>query len=199
MSALSLLVLRVLADNHDFAFSLYDFALFANLFNGWFNLHFITPFLSLMCCVLLRAPCDTSLVEVIYRHLNSDLITGQNTYIIHSQLSGYMSRYYVLIRKLDLEGGVRHSLNDSTLKLYYVILWQNNPSSVFFCVIRAVFRTACFTADAEIKFKLLFNFIRSPVFIDQRGYDNSVACESHGIFIMCGQFSVSGFYRPAVR
>jgi len=32
------------------------------------------------------------------------------------------------VRKLDFEGRVRKILNDSTLKLYNVILWQNNPS-----------------------------------------------------------------------
>ena len=38
-SALSLLVLGVLADHHDVAFSSDDLALFTNLFNRRFNLH----------------------------------------------------------------------------------------------------------------------------------------------------------------
>ena len=41
-------MLRVLADNHYFAFSLNDFALLANLLYGWFNLHSIIPTLSLL-------------------------------------------------------------------------------------------------------------------------------------------------------
>ena len=45
-SALSLLVLGVLADDHDLAFSLDDLALFADLLYGWFNLHYIIPYLS---------------------------------------------------------------------------------------------------------------------------------------------------------
>lgn len=36
---LSLFVLGVLADDHDFAFSLDDLALFADLLNGWFDFH----------------------------------------------------------------------------------------------------------------------------------------------------------------
>jgi hypothetical protein len=51
-------MLRVFADNHYFAFSLDDLALFADLLYGWFNLHFIIPTLSYFTllarlCVLL--------------------------------------------------------------------------------------------------------------------------------------------------
>ena len=73
-------MLRVLADNHDFAFSLDDLALLADLLYGWFNLHFIIPTLSFLLCT----PRDTSLVEVVNRNLNGHLITGQNSDIIHS-------------------------------------------------------------------------------------------------------------------
>ena len=38
---LLLLVLGVLADNHDFTFSLYDLAFLADLLNGRFNLHLL--------------------------------------------------------------------------------------------------------------------------------------------------------------
>ena len=76
-------MLRVLADNHYFAFTLNDFALFANLLYGWFNLHFIIPTLSL----LLGAPSDPPLIEVVNRNLNGYAVTGQNSDIVHSQLS----------------------------------------------------------------------------------------------------------------
>ena len=39
---LSLLVLRVLTDNHDMTFSLDDLALVADLLNGWFYFHVFT-------------------------------------------------------------------------------------------------------------------------------------------------------------
>ena len=73
-------MLGVFADNHYFAFSLNDLALFADLLNGWFNLHFIIPTLSFLLCT----PSDTSLVKVIYRHFNGYAVTGQNSDIVHS-------------------------------------------------------------------------------------------------------------------
>ena len=118
-------MLGVLADNHNFAFSLDDFALIANLLYGWFNLHFITPTLSLLLCT----PSDASLVEVVNRNLNGNTVTGQNSDIIHSQLTGNMSRHNVLIGKLHFEGGIGQSLDNNTLKFNNIILRQNNPSS----------------------------------------------------------------------
>ena len=118
-------MLRVFADNHYFAFSLNDFALFANLLYGWFNLHFITPTLSL----LLSAPGNASLSEVVNRNLNGNTVTGQNSDIVHTKLTGNMSSHDMPIGKLHLEGGVGQSLNHSTFKFDNVILRQNNPSS----------------------------------------------------------------------
>ena len=118
-------MLGVFADNHYFAFSLYDLALFADLLYGWFNLHLIIPTLSFLLCT----PCDASLIEVVNRNLYGYAVTGQNSDIIHSKLSRYMSCYYMPIGELYLEGGVRQCLNDCTLKFNYIILWQNNPSS----------------------------------------------------------------------
>ena len=118
-------MLGVFADNHYFAFSLDDFALFANLFYGWFNLHFITPTLSLLLCT----PGYASLRKVVNRDLDGNLITRQNSDIVHSELARYVSSHYMLIGKLYLEGGVRQRLNYRTLKFNNIILWQNNPSS----------------------------------------------------------------------
>ena len=118
-------MLGVLADNHDFAFSLYDFALFANLLYGWFNLHFIIPTLSLLLCT----PGNASFGEVVNRNLNRNAVARQYSYIVHSQLTRDMSRYYMLIGKLYLEGRVGQCLNYCALKFDNVILWQNNPSS----------------------------------------------------------------------
>ena len=118
-------MLGVLADNHYFAFSFYDFALIANLLNGWFNLHFITPTLSL----LLSTPGNASLGEVVNRNLDGNAVTGQNSDIVHSKLSGNVSSHNVPIGKLHLEGSIGQSLNDRTFKFDNVILRQNNPSS----------------------------------------------------------------------
>ena len=118
-------MLGVLADNHYFAFSLNDLALLADLLYGWFNLHFIIPTLSLLLCT----PGYTSFSQVVHRNLYGYSVSRQNSDIVHSQLSRYMSRHYMLVGKLYLEGGVWQCLNYRTLKFNNIILWQNNPSS----------------------------------------------------------------------
>ena len=80
-------MLGVFADNHYFAFSLYDLALFADLLNGWFNLHSIIPFLSEFVVRLLCTPGYASLIEVVNRDLHGDLVSRQYSDIIHSKLS----------------------------------------------------------------------------------------------------------------
>ena len=51
LSALSLLVLGILADDHYAAVSFDDLALFADLLNGWLNFHVYLPYLSCCECV----------------------------------------------------------------------------------------------------------------------------------------------------
>lgn len=46
LSTLSLLMLRILADDHYAAMPSDYLALLADFFNGWFNLHCVIPFLS---------------------------------------------------------------------------------------------------------------------------------------------------------
>ena len=118
-------MLRIFADNHYFAFSLYDLALFADLLYGWFNLHFIIPTLSFLLCT----PSDSSLIEIVYGYLNSYAVTGQYSNIIHSELTRNMCRYYMAIGKLDLEGCIGKCFHNHTFKFYNIILRQNNPSS----------------------------------------------------------------------
>ena len=121
-------MLGVLADNHYFAFSLNDFAFLANLFYGWFNLHFIIPTLSL----LLRSPGYTTLGKIVDRYLYGDLVSRQYSDIVHSKLSRYGSRYYVAVGKLYLEDRVGQCLNYRTFKFDNIILRQNNPSSALY-------------------------------------------------------------------
>ena len=58
-------MLRIFADDHYLAFSLNDLALLADLLNGWFNLHFIIPTLSL----LLSSPGYATLCKIVCRNL----------------------------------------------------------------------------------------------------------------------------------
>lgn len=115
-------MLRVLANYHYDALTLDYFAFIANFLYGWFDFHFTTiPFLFL-------PPCDSSLCEVVHRHLNRYLITGQNPDIIHPQLARYMSGHRMTVGQLYLKGGVGQRLNYRSFKLHYVVLSQNNPS-----------------------------------------------------------------------
>ena len=129
-------MLGVLADDHDTAFSLNDLALFADLFNGWLYLHCTTPFLSL---ALFSTPSDTSFVKVVYGYFNSNLITRQNSDIIHAQLSGDMCGDNMLIRQLNLEGSIRQCFDYRTFEFDNVVLRQNNPSYASSCVILSTF------------------------------------------------------------
>jgi hypothetical protein len=149
-------VLRVLADNHYFAFSLNDLALFANLFYGWFNLHFIIPTLSL----LLGTPGYAALSKIVNRYLYGNLVARQYSDIVHSELSRDRSRYYVSVGKLYLEDCVGQCLNYRAFKFNNIILRQNNPSSALY---------------------LCFNL---PALIDERRYYNAVRRKRHRIFVM---------------
>ena len=125
-------MLGVFADDHYLAFSLNDLALLADLLNGWFNLHFIIPTLSLLLCT----PGYATLGEIVNRNLDGYSVTRQYSDIVHSELSRDMSRYYMLVGKLYLEGRVGQCLNYRTFKFNYIVLWQNNPSSAFICDLR---------------------------------------------------------------
>ena len=146
----------IFADDHYFAFSLNDLAFFANLFYGWFNLHSIIPTLSL----LLSSPGYATLCQVVDRNFYGHAVARQYSDIVHSQLSRYMSRYYMPVGKLHLEGRVGECLNHDTFKFDNIILWQNNPSSASY---------------------LCFNL---PILIHKRRYYYAVRGKCYCVFVM---------------
>jgi len=124
--SLSLFMLGVLTDYHDTTLALDNFALFANFLDGWLNLHFVTiPF-------LFGTPSDAALGQVINRDLDGYLITGQNPYIVHSELARNVGIYDVSVGKLYLEVCVRQRFQYHSLELYNIILRQKNPSSLIY-------------------------------------------------------------------
>ena len=125
-------MLRIFADDHYFAFSLNDLALLADLLNGWFNLHFIIPTLSLLLCT----PGNASLCKVVNRNLNGYAVARQYSDIVHSKLSRNSCGYYVTVGKLYLEVGIRQCLNYRAFKFDNIILRQNNPSSALYLCIQ---------------------------------------------------------------
>ena len=78
-SALALLVLGVLADNHDFTLALDYLALFAHGLHGrsYFHLFYL----------LLASPHDAAAGDVIGRHLDRDLVAGKDPDKVHPELS----------------------------------------------------------------------------------------------------------------
>ena len=123
-SALALLVLRVLADDHDFTLALNDFALFAHGLHGRSNFHFIY--------LLLTSPGDSAAVDIIGRHLNRNLITGKDPDKVHPEFAGYMCQNDVAIADIHLEHGVGQGFNYRALEFDYIVFCQSKfpPKSV---------------------------------------------------------------------
>ena len=109
-------MLGVLAYNHYDSFSLNDFTFIANFLYGRFNLHDINtiPF-------LFRAPGDASLCRVVYRHLNGNLVTGQDPNIVHTKLARKMCGYDHIVGKLYFELRVGKSLDNYSLEFNYIV------------------------------------------------------------------------------
>ena len=128
-SALFLLVLGVLTDNHDCAFSSDDLALLTDFFYGRSDFHLLTfPFKD-----LLFSPGDATLAEVVDRNLDGYGITGKNFNIVHSQLTRNVGSYDMPVGKLYLEDRVGKCLHNHAFKFNHIILRQNNPSLTYLC------------------------------------------------------------------
>lgn len=106
--ALLLLMLRVLADNHDLALAADDLALLADRLNRWSYLHDILPPSKILvgwdtgkpatagarvtyapppAFGSLGTPSDTTAGQVVGRHLNGDLVAGKNADKVHAELA----------------------------------------------------------------------------------------------------------------
>ena len=82
-------MLGILTNNHHFAVTLDNLALFADFLNGRFYFHSIFH-LSLskhLGGLTLSAPCYPTLCKVVDRNVYLYLITGEYLNIVHSELS----------------------------------------------------------------------------------------------------------------
>ena len=84
--ALTLLMLRIGADDHHAAFALDDFALLANGFHGRFYLHDVNLLYNTRR--LFRTPGDPGFGQVVGRHFHGDLVAGQDADEVGPQLAG---------------------------------------------------------------------------------------------------------------
>ena len=115
--ALALLVLGVLADDHDFAIATDQLALVAHGLNGRSDFH--------LCNLLLTSPGNAAAGQVIGRHLNRYLIAGQYLDIVHPEFSGDMSQNGMASANINLEHGVGQGFNYGALKLDHIIFCQD--------------------------------------------------------------------------
>ena len=115
--ALTLLVLGVLADNHNLTLALDDLALLAHGLNGrsYFHLNYL----------LLASPGDSAAGDIIGRHLNRDLIAGKDPDKVHPEFTGNMCQNDVAIAYIHLEHGVGQGFNYRALEFDYIVFCQN--------------------------------------------------------------------------
>ncbi len=116
-STLSLLMLGVLADHHDFTLALDDLALFAHGLHGRSYFHLLY--------LLLASPHDAAAGDVVGRHLHRDPVAGKDPDKVHPELAGNMRQYDVAFADIHLEHGVGQGFDNGTFKFDYIVFCQN--------------------------------------------------------------------------
>ena len=124
LSALALLMLGVLANDHYFALALDDLALFAHGFYGRSDFHLIY--------LLLASPGDAAAGDVIGGHLNRDFVAGKYPNKVHPELTGNMRQNDVAVADIHLEHCVGQGFNHRALEFDYIVFCQSKfpPKSV---------------------------------------------------------------------
>ena len=84
-----------------------------------FNLH-----MRMVLFRLLTSPGDPTLRQIIRRHLNGYLVTGQDLNEIHSEPAGNVCQNGVSIANVHFEHCVRQSICHDALKFNYVVFCQ---------------------------------------------------------------------------
>ena len=149
--ALSLLVLGVFANYHDFALALDDFALLAHRLHGrsYFHLFYL----------LLASPGDSSAGQVIRGHLNRDLIAGEDPDKVHSEFSGDMSQYCVSLTDIYHEHRVGQGFDYRALEFDYVVFCQVNFLLVGFdgCCRQSIFSAIVNISGSPSVMRIVFS------------------------------------------
>ena len=74
---------------------------------------------------LLTSPGDPTLGQIIGRHLNSYLITGQDLNEVHAELAGNVCQNGVSVADVDFEHSIRQCIGYDALNLDYVVFCQD--------------------------------------------------------------------------
>ena len=69
---------------------------------------------------LFRSPCYAALGQVVWRHLDRDLISRKDTDEVHTKLSGNVGCDQVAVGQLDLKHCIGQCLADDTLNLDHI-------------------------------------------------------------------------------
>ena len=84
-----------------------------------FNLH-----MRMVLFRLLTSPGDPTLCQIVRRHLNGYLVTGQDLNEIHSEPAGNVCQNGVSIANVHLEHCIRQCIGNDALKFDYVVFCQ---------------------------------------------------------------------------
>jgi len=87
---------------------------------GLIGLHW--PAAISLCRFLLHPEHDTTASQIVRRHLKRNLVTREDTDIVHPHFPGDVSEYYMSIFQFHPEGRIREIVNDLPLHLNYVFL-----------------------------------------------------------------------------
>ena len=79
--------------------------------------------------MLLASPSDPASGQIIRRHLNSYLVTGQDLDEIHTELAGNGCQNFVAVADVNIEHSVRQVVGNDALNLDYVVLCQSSLTS----------------------------------------------------------------------
>jgi hypothetical protein len=112
---LPLLEARVLFVDHiQLAFPAHDLAINATLFNGCSDSHLFN-YLLLVVCQLFITENDPSPAKVVWTHLYSYLISGQDPDVVHPHLTGNGRQYFVAVFELHFEHSIRKCFYDRSV------------------------------------------------------------------------------------
>ena len=73
---------------------------------------------------LLASPSDPASCQIIRRHLNSYLVTGQDLDEIHAELAGNGCQNFVAVTNVHAEHSVGQVVGNDALNLNYVVFSQ---------------------------------------------------------------------------
>ena len=119
---LTLLVLRVRADDHHGPVAPDDLAVVASRLDGRSDLHEGPRIVRCLGTGLLQSVGDASAGEVVGRELDPDAVTWQDPDEVHPQLAADVGEDVMPVLELDPEHRVREGLDDRAFDFYRVLL-----------------------------------------------------------------------------